>query len=171
MKNLFLTLILVTASCSTMSKKECQNADWWELGFSDLSQHGRNNSYYNTREKACSKHKVASSENAYMKGWNEAISTYCTNETIYSMGVKGTTFLNICSEDKYQELLSFYTKGRKVYEINLQIKQINNEITNIENLRDQKDVTAIEKSQFNRKIELLKSDIRMLGLEKLKYKF
>lgn len=170
MKNLFLSLIIITASCSTMSKKECQNADWWELGFSDLSQHGRANSYYNTREKACTKHKVASSKDAYMKGWNEAVPTYCTNETIYNIGVKGVGFLDICPQDKYQDLLSYYTKGRKVYEINLQIKQINYEITNIENLRGQKDVTATERSQFNRKIELLKSDIRMLELEKLKYK-
>jgi hypothetical protein len=86
------------AGCASMSKKDCQNADWRTIGYND----GARGIYFTNLEsyrKRCSEYQITPDANAYQTGWNQGIRSYCTSDNGYRAGVAGQAFQNICPAD------------------------------------------------------------------------
>ncbi|MGB9093991.1 MAG: DUF2799 domain-containing protein [Gallionella sp.] len=103
MYRLFYTLAMLwlagtLAGCASMSKKDCENADWRTIGYND----GARGIYFTNLDsyrKRCSEYQIAPDANAYQTGWNQGIRSYCTSDNGYRAGVAGQAFQNICPAD------------------------------------------------------------------------
>jgi hypothetical protein len=103
MYRLFYTLAMLwlagtLAGCASMSKKDCENADWRTIGYND----GARGIYFTNLDsyrKRCSEYQIAPDGNAYQAGWNQGIRSYCTSDNGYRAGVAGQAFQNICPAD------------------------------------------------------------------------
>jgi hypothetical protein len=103
MHRLFYTLAMLwlvgtLAGCASMSKKDCENADWRTIGYND----GARGIYYSNLDsyrKRCSEYQITPDANAYQTGWNQGIRSYCTSDNGYRAGVAGQAFQNICPAD------------------------------------------------------------------------
>jgi len=169
MKSLFVLLLSsFILSCSTMSKNQCANADWYSLGYDDLLVKSRDNTYFYQREKACGKHKLTANKNEYLKGWNDAIIKYCSKDNLYNIGLKGYEFVNTCGEEKYDSLIEHYRRGKRLFEINKLINKNGVEINNLKYRRNNSNLTDYEKMDIDRKISHLEYEIKMYELEKIK---
>jgi len=59
--------VLALAGCSSMSEKECLNADWRKVGYDDGSA-GKYTSIFDDYVKDCAKAKVMPDNQAYLLG-------------------------------------------------------------------------------------------------------
>ncbi len=103
MYRLFYTLAMLwlagtLAGCASMSKKDCENADWRTIGYND----GARGIYFTNLDsyrKRCSEYQIAPDANAYQTGWNQGIRSYCTSDNGYRAGIAGQAFQDICPAD------------------------------------------------------------------------
>jgi hypothetical protein len=84
--------------CASMSKKDCENADWRAIGYNDGAR-GINFTNLDSYRKRCSEYQIAPDANAYQAGWNQGIRSYCTSDNGYRAGAAGQAFPNICPSD------------------------------------------------------------------------
>jgi hypothetical protein len=86
---LILVLSLITAACSTMSARDCRNANWLTLGLED-GESGKNKIH--SRQKQCGKHGIPLDGAAYERGYKQGLQFYCEDEKAYLAGKSAATF-------------------------------------------------------------------------------
>ena len=82
MKNViyFLTwaiLAVALIGCSTLSKNECLQANWYELGWKDGNL-GKPRSLFQEHADACVKHNVRAEKTEYFRGRDDGLKNFCT---------------------------------------------------------------------------------------------
>ncbi len=109
---LFFVLVLfgLLSGCATMSKKECANANWHTIGYSDGAK-GVHHQYLEKRRKSCGKHEIIPDDAAYHAGWGQGIRSYCTSDNGYRAGKDGKAYPNICPQDVETNFLSGWKQG------------------------------------------------------------
>ncbi|HKI62784.1 MAG TPA: DUF2799 domain-containing protein, partial [Mariprofundaceae bacterium] len=106
-----LILILVAlAGCASMSKKDCENADWQAIGYSEGSR-GIHYSNLAKHRESCGKYQIVPDDAAYQVGWEQGIRRYCTADTGYRVGSAGQAYANICPQDVEADFLSGWEQG------------------------------------------------------------
>ncbi|MCG6934148.1 MAG: DUF2799 domain-containing protein [Gallionella sp.] len=103
MNRLFYTLAMLwlagtLAGCASMSKKDCETADWRTIGYNDGAR-GIYFTHLDSYRKRCSEYQITPDANAYQTGWNQGIRSYCTSDNGYRAGVAGQAFQNVCPAD------------------------------------------------------------------------
>ncbi|OIO67121.1 MAG: hypothetical protein AUJ56_10900 [Zetaproteobacteria bacterium CG1_02_49_23] len=100
--------------CATMSKTDCENADWRAIGY---NEGGRGIHYSNVarHSESCGKYQITPNESAYRQGWEEGIRRYCSSDTGYRIGVSGNPFPNICPADVEANFLAGWHQGVRRY--------------------------------------------------------
>ena len=93
-----------------MSKKECTNADWHSIGYTDGSR-GIHYNNLNKHRQSCVKHEITPDDNAYHAGWDQGIRSYCTADNGYRAGKAGKAYRNICPQDVEANFLSGWEQG------------------------------------------------------------
>ena len=93
-----LWLAFTIAGCTSMSKKDCENADWHTIGYNDGAR-GIYFSNLDSYRQRCSEYQITPDANAYQTGWNQGIRMYCTSDNGYRAGVSGQAYKNICPAD------------------------------------------------------------------------
>ena len=86
---LLLPLTLLLASCATMSPDECRFANWHDVGLGD-GLAGRPLSVYNSRIEDCTEAAVRVDGNAYLRGRDEGLQSYCRLENAVVVGLVAT---------------------------------------------------------------------------------
>jgi len=118
MKRLFYPLLIlllaVAAGCASMSKKECMNADWQAIGYSEGSR-GIHYSNLAKHRNACSEYQIIPNDGAYRAGWEQGIRRYCTADTGYRIGSSGQAYGNFCPQDVEADFLSGWDQGVRQY--------------------------------------------------------
>lgn len=109
-----LLLAALLAGCATMSKKECENADWHSLGYSDGSR-GIHYSHLEKRRKACAEYRIAPDDTAYQDGWTQGIRRYCNYDTGYRAGSRGARHITYCPQDIAPDYLNGWRQGVRQY--------------------------------------------------------
>lgn len=102
------------SGCASMSKKECINANWHSIGYTD----GSRGVHYNNLAKhhqSCVKHEIIPDDNAYHAGWDQGIRSYCTADNGYRAGRAGKAYRNICPQDVEANFLSGWEQGIRHY--------------------------------------------------------
>ncbi|HXH64070.1 MAG TPA: DUF2799 domain-containing protein [Mariprofundaceae bacterium] len=102
------------AGCASMSKKDCENADWHAIGYNDGAR-GIPAGHLNVYSQRCAEYKIAPDVNAYQTGWGEGIRNYCTSANGYNAGAAGYAYNNICPADVAPAYLEGYRQGLGQY--------------------------------------------------------
>jgi Protein of unknown function (DUF2799) len=102
------------AGCASMSKKDCENADWHAIGYGDGAR-GIQSGNLNTYSQRCAEYKIVPDANAYQAGWEQGIRTYCTSATGFNTGAAGQFYNNICPADVAPAFLAGYRQGLDQY--------------------------------------------------------
>lgn len=89
----FLVLIFIMISgiitgCSSISKEDCQKANWLEKGKSDALR-GFSEPRHERYRKDCSEHGLGVDSKKYISGYNTGLKLYCTYRNGYKLGKKG----------------------------------------------------------------------------------
>ena len=107
---------LALASCSTMSPKECQIADWREIGLTD-GLAGRALSYFDDRRSDCAEAKIRADTTAYLQGREQGLKSYCQLGNAAQLGLRGEPYAGVCPPAIDQEFRRRYRVGLDVYRI------------------------------------------------------
>ncbi len=118
MKNWQLYLIIASimglSACSTMTKKECQVANWYDLGFTD-GVAGYTVNMFSERAEDCAKHGIGADRASYLQARKEGLKKYCTKENGYQEGVNGRSYRGVCEGNLAKQFLPAYQKGKRLY--------------------------------------------------------
>jgi hypothetical protein len=169
MKNVTYPLIWIISAvlllgCSTLSKNECLQANWYELGWRDGSL-GKRRSIFQGHVDACVKHNVHAEKIDYFRGRDDGLKNFCTYDNGFSQGRYGKKYNYVCPSNLEATFLAGFRKGRKVYHHNRKVaalekrlKKIDEEIKGKEKLLYSSEVTGEQRA-------ILRSEIRQLDVE------
>lgn len=87
---LLFTLAISLAGCASLSKDQCLNGDWGQIGFVD-GMRGLPPDQLNEHAKACSEYGVQTNFNQYMLGRSRGLINYCQPENAFNVGRAGQT--------------------------------------------------------------------------------
>ncbi len=118
---------LTVSACATLDKSECKNADWQIIGLEDGAK-GRAVTYIGNHRKACAEHGIKPNLDQYQIGHQAGLTQFCTAEVGFSRGKKGYTYNGVCPAHLSADFLYGYERGRELYLLNKDIRQINGEI-------------------------------------------
>ncbi len=126
---LSITLVaLVNVGCSSgLSKKECQNADWYIIGMEDGSK-GLPLDKIGRHREACAKSNIVPDLQRYQEGLNSGYKTYCTRANGYQIGKNGRTHQNVCTGDAGAVFSTAYNDGKEWHKLRLAQGKIENEL-------------------------------------------
>ncbi len=111
-RNTFLLgfIAFAVSACSTLSKSECQTANWKNIGYGDGSQ-GYQASRIAQHRSACAEYKVTPDLAAYTAGRNEGLRQYCTPANGYNKGLSGYTYNGVCTNSNEREFVEALNYG------------------------------------------------------------
>ncbi len=109
-----LLIITLLSGCASMSKKECLNANWEAVGYSDGSR-GVHYTQLEKHRQSCVEHQVVPDDEAYRDGWEQGIRRYCTADNGYRAGQSGRALNNRCPADVADDYISGWREGIRSY--------------------------------------------------------
>lgn len=115
---------LLLAGCETMSREDCASADWSSIGERD-GLYGEARAKFEERRAQCAKFGMESSADDYDRGRNRGIRSYCTPEAGFDAGRNGRPYRGVCPPETEGAFLSEYQVGRRLYDLNEEVKQLN----------------------------------------------
>lgn len=113
-KYLLFICVCLISSCSTMSKDECRQANWNDIGKKD-GVRGKVLSRFDDYEKSCVKAGITADKATYETGRNEGLKSYCKITSGYGEGEKGSIYNNVCSGFDEPTFLKGYKLGSELY--------------------------------------------------------
>lgn len=170
MERLFLRCLLsifilsLLTACATLSKNECLEANWFEIGYRDGSM-GRSRALYQEHQKACVEYRVTADREAYYKGREAGLLSYCTYDTGYKQGSLGRSYNYVCPRDSEPNFLAGYEKGKEIYKYNKKMASLENRRISIE-----RQIKKLEKKMYSPDLSYaqrakIRSDLKYLDLE------
>lgn len=154
---LWMTVGLICISCATLSKDECQTADWHQIGVIDGSK-GREYHYIAKHNKACSEYGIKPDFDLYNKGRSEGLKFFCTREKGFKEGEINGANGSVCPPELKNAFLEGYQVGIQIYAIKEKINKIDSELYKYRHQR--KETTDPEK------LDLLNTLIHKLSRER-----
>ena len=124
-------LVLGLASCSTMSEKECQFANWRDIGLTD-GLAGKSLGLLNERRSDCAEANIQLDQKAYLKGREEGLKTYCQLGNAVHLGLRGEPYEGVCPAAIEPEFRRRYTIGRDVYHFRTEIDRLERRLASLE---------------------------------------
>ena len=117
MKKLFITLtLLALSSCTTLSKKECENITWQNEGYKAAIAGERAGDRVNSFKRLCTeKHKVEINSENFISGYKQGLEKYCSKSNLYEKGLKGESYKGICDATATPEVKTSFADGRVKY--------------------------------------------------------
>jgi len=120
-----LLIALSLASCATMSPEECRFANWNDVGMRD-GLDGKTLALLNTRVSDCAEAGVRVDGNAYLKGRDNGLRSYCRLENAAPLGLNGGSYEGVCPAQIDGEFRRRYQLGYNVYAAHAEVARIDN---------------------------------------------
>ena len=120
-----LLIVLSLASCATMTPEECRFANWSDVGMRDGLE-GRPLALLNERISDCAEAGVRVDGNAYLKGRDTGLQSYCRLENAVTLGLNGGRYDGVCPEQIDGEFRRRYQLGYNVYAAHAEAARIDN---------------------------------------------
>jgi hypothetical protein len=110
-----LSSVFLLGGCAMhMSKEQCQNTNWYQLGETNGSN-GQNVNLGNDISD-CRKYHISVDVKAYQRGWNAGIKNFCTYQKGYSFGSSGRGNPNVCPAGNLQRQFNEgFRKGANIF--------------------------------------------------------
>ncbi len=122
-----LSLIPFAFACSTLSKEECAQGDWYNIGLRD-GQHGYNPNRIADHAKACAEYGARPDNTTYNRGHGDGLKTYCTPENGYQVGVNGGTYNQVCPANMANAFVKNYRTGYRIYELRRDVRELDSKM-------------------------------------------
>ena len=117
--------------CASLSKSECMNASWEDIGIRD-GANGQPEEYLIQHSTACAKVNVVPDRGAWLHGREQGLERFCVPHRAYQLGEYGNGFeVGICRNFDQERLQDAYEKGRDVNQRSNELANIDNEIRSI----------------------------------------
>ena len=154
----------VLVSCATLSKNECLEANWYEIGRMDGTM-GKPRALYQEHYKACLEHKVNGDREAYYKGREAGLESYCTYDTGYKQGSLNRGYRYVCPKNLEPNFLAGYAKGQEIYKYQRKIASLENRRLSIE-----RQIKDMEKQMYSSTLSdeqrtKIRSDLKYLDIQ------
>ena len=122
---------LALSGCASMSKNECLNANWEDVGIRD-GANGRPEEYLIQHSKACAKVAVVPDRGAWSHGREQGLERFCVPHRAYQIGEYGGGFDSaICRNFDQDRLVAAYEHGREVNRLASGLSSIDSEMASI----------------------------------------
>jgi hypothetical protein len=143
-----LAICAAFSGCASLSKSECLNADWQDIGVRD-GANGQPEEYLIQHSTACAKVGVAPDRERWLAGREQGLERFCTPQRAYQIGEYGGGFdAAVCRNYDQERLFDAYNKGRDVNRLAGEIGSIDNEIREIHATLEQKDLAPKERERL-----------------------
>ncbi len=113
-KGLSLVALLGLGACTTMSKEECSVARWDDVGYRD-GLAGRSMGRLDALSKACAEAGVRVDAQAYVRGRDAGLQSYCQIPNATKLGLEGRIYEGVCPPFIDPEFRMRYQLGRDVF--------------------------------------------------------
>ena len=134
-----LAVIASLGGCASLSKSECMNANWEDIGIRD-GANGQPEEYLIQHSTACAKVNVVPDRGAYLHGREQGLERFCVPHRVYQLGEYGSGFdVGICRNFDQERLQVAYEKGRDVNQRSNELSSIDGEIHDINVRLEDKD--------------------------------
>ena len=132
-------LLCGLSGCASLSKSECMNANWEDIGIRD-GANGQPEEYLIRHSTACAKVNVAPDRGAWLHGREQGLERFCMPHRMYQLGEYGSGFdIGICRNFDQERLQDAYEKGREVHRTSDALGAIDGEIRDINVRLEDKD--------------------------------
>lgn len=146
--SLLVAAALILSGCSGMSKKDCINADWYNMGLQDGSA-GFPVTQINNYVAMCSDHDVPVNRTDYQRGHEQGIVQFCQPSNGYQLGLSGRSLPNVCPANLAEAFAAEHERGYQEFQIQ---RDINNAQSAISQANAQ--VTQLEQQLLNATAQL-----------------
>lgn len=132
-------LLCGLAGCASLSKSECLNASWEDIGIRD-GANGQPEEYLIQHSTACAKVNVVPDRGAWLHGREKGLERFCVPHRAYQLGEYGSGFdVGICRNFDQERLQDAYQKGHEVHRLSDELGSIDGEIRDINVRLEDKD--------------------------------
>jgi hypothetical protein len=143
-----LAVIASLSGCASLSKSECLNANWQDIGIRD-GANGQPEEYLIQHSTACAKVGVTPERASWLKGREQGLERFCVPHRAYQIGENGGGFDGaICRNFDQDRLLSAYEQGREVNRIASDLASIDSEIRDIHVALERKDLEGKQRERL-----------------------
>jgi hypothetical protein len=169
MKKLFVLIFSIAiagllSGCATLSKNECLEANWFEVGYRDGNM-GKPRAVFQEHVDSCAKHRVKPNRDAYYKGRHEGLKLYCTKQNGYKLGKLGAKYQYACPPELEPKFLDGYVKGKRVHAYKSKIASFKKHLKNIEKEIGKKEAKLLSTGLSGKQRAKIRFDIKELDIE------
>ena len=126
-----LLIVLALAGCATMSPEECRFANWSDVGLRDGIE-GQPLALLNARISDCTEAGVHVDGNAYLKGRESGLKTYCRLENAVAVGLNGGHYEGVCPAQIDAEFRRRFELGHNVFAAHAEVARIDSRMQSLE---------------------------------------
>ncbi len=121
-------LPFIISGCASLSKDQCLNADWRQIGYSDGTK-GEPGNLIDEHAKSCAEYGVRPNLDQYLQGRKRGLVNYCQAENGFTLGRNGVE-ANIGDCESYLKpaFLDQHRKGKEIHDIENDISSLHNRI-------------------------------------------
>lgn len=163
---LFLPLLLLLASCASLSEETCRAGDWEAIGFRDGAA-GRSEAYVANHAEACAGVGVRPDLARWAAGRAQGLRLYCTPENAYRTGARGSRLNPVCPAVARFTLARAEAEGLRDHERRREMARVADRIDHldreIDELRDGR-VTPCERRLIRAYRQDIERGVRLLRL-------
>ena len=122
---LFLSITGLLSACATLSKNECLQADWFEIGRRDGIV-GKPRAVFQEHIEACLEHGVRANREAYYAGREEGLRFYCAEDNGFNLGRRGVRYRHVCPANLESDFLTGYNRGLEIHRFEKKVAALEN---------------------------------------------
>jgi hypothetical protein len=133
-KGIVVVAALLLAGCAakpTVSENQCRAGDWQTIGYRD-GANGVASTRVLSHQEACGAFGIVPDRNGYLAGWGDGISTYCTADSGFQLGLRGGALNTVCSADLREPFATAYADGRQIYSARREVNRLAQVLSNHE---------------------------------------
>lgn len=167
---IFMPVLLMFSGCSSLSKVQCLEGDWYEIGLRD-GESGVESAQFNVYLDTCAKYDVVPDFAKYSEGRWKGLESFCTLSMGYSVGREGKEYRGVCTGTSEELFLVGHSLGDQVHSTEEMVKSIDEEMrtlnAQIETLENQiadlqgaADLDSDTTSDIYNQLSLLGQDLR-----------
>ena len=164
-----LFILLLSASCSTISKKDC-NKDMYTLGHSQ-GMAGSPKKYTDDIRSKCSNNETPIDLEAYEKGFFQGWMEYCLPNKAFELGKKSDRYFSFCPPERESYFRKSYLIGKHHAELKDVESDIIDKMNDIKNSINENAARLNDYSKLKAELEKVKREIQSLEVEASKNNF
>lgn len=126
-KFIILSFILLNSACATLSREECLQGSWFDLGLMD----GRSGTTYTrlgNHQKACLEYGIRLDTKQYNAGRERGLEEYCQLDNAIEMGLHGHRYQSVCPPSIHSAFQRYNRAAYNVYQCKEALEKLDSKL-------------------------------------------